>query len=520
MNRRLAPAHIKLALWCETQGLASEAHLHFSAAAHLNPRNDVAWKHLGYVAYHGHWVTREQRANAERIADHQRKADQVWKARLEQWRKWLSDDTLRAQAEAALGEVREPAAVPSIIRVFAGGSQPEPMWAVRLLDRFNNVPEATRALARIAVMSADRSVRASAIDALRGRTQRDFVGDLVDQIQQPIQYRIEPVRGPGSPGVLDIDAARFSMRRLYDAPAVANFTSAFFGYIGYDPFGMPVIASGREMNRIASEIQRGDVAAQARDLRAIEERTAQMIATANFKAEVARQALYDDVKAIELHNTECDAVNSRVLAVLRAVTGEDFGDDADAWYAWWYDRLGYRYEAPPKVSLVQSVIQQLPSPYITSCFTAKTPVHTSEGPRPIESLHVGDRVLSQDIKTGELAFAPISAVYHNPPGELVDITLDNGETLAASTYHRFWIAGKGWAMARELKVGDALRLINGVSRISAVSAGRTAPLFNLDVDRNATFFVGYAGALVHDNTLPERRLQPFDAVPDLATIAR
>ena len=37
------------------------------------------------------------------------------------------------------------------------------------------------------------------------------------------------------------------------------------------------------------------------------------------------------------------------------------------------------------------------------------------------------------------------------------------------------------------------------------------PVFNLDVAGARTFFVGMKDALVHDNTLPDSHLEPFDA---------
>ena len=39
------------------------------------------------------------------------------------------------------------------------------------------------------------------------------------------------------------------------------------------------------------------------------------------------------------------------------------------------------------------------------------------------------------------------------------------------------------------------------------------------VAEDADFFVGEGGALVHDNTLPDVRLAPFDAPPALAAVA-
>ena len=48
-----------------------------------------------------------------------------------------------------------------------------------------------------------------------------------------------------------------------------------------------------------------------------------------------------------------------------------------------------------------------------ACFAAGTPVHTIDGPRAIDQLQVGDRVLSQDTTTGALSFQPVVAIHHN-----------------------------------------------------------------------------------------------------------
>lgn len=73
-------------------------------------------------------------------------------------------------------------------------------------------------------------------------------------------------------------------------------------------------------------------------------------------------------------------------------------------------------------------------------------------------------------------------------------------------------------MARDLKPGEAIRTYAGRERIGSVTSEGMQPVFNLDVAEDHTFFVGRAAALVHDNTLPDSRLAPFDAARDLAAI--
>src|SRR6516162_8310635 len=90
------------------------------------------------------------------------------------------------------------------------------------------------------------------------------------------------------------------------------------------------------------------------------------------------------------------------------------------------------------------------------CLGGGTPVRTRAGLRPIETLRVGDHVLTQDARTGDLTFRPIEAVFHSRPGETLRIDL-GGEVIVATPSHPFWLAGTGWVPARDLRPGDALR---------------------------------------------------------------
>ena len=122
----------------------------------------------------------------------------------------------------------------------------------------------------------------------------------------------------------------------------------------------------------------------------------------------------------------------------------------------------------------------------------------SDGPRPIESIHVGDLVLSQSTTTGELEFHPVVAVHLNKPQPTLAAHGSNGESIVATGIHRFWKAGNGWTMARDLKAGDRLRIVGGVAAIESISSDATQPVYNLDVAENRNFCVGKAGLLVHD----------------------
>jgi hypothetical protein len=153
-----------------------------------------------------------------------------------------------------------------------------------------------------------------------------------------------------------------------------------------------------------------------------------------------------------------------------------------------------------------------------SCFAAGTLVNTLSGPRKIESIAAGDRVLSQDTSTGALSFQPVLATHRNGPAETFRITLD-GETIVATGIHRFWRAGKGWTMARDLKAGDRLRMIGGTVLIRSIEPGATQMVYNLSVAQNRDFLVGSAGLLVHDYSFVLPVSEPFDRSTKVALAA-
>ena len=232
-------------------------------------------------------------------------------------------------------------------------------------------------------------------------------------------------------------------------------------------------------------------------------------------AEATRRQMAADIEVIETVNQQARMDNASVIPVLKSAAGApaSLGDDEDAWHAWWYDRLGYSYQSASKPTFEQNVMPQYQAPSIRTCFAAGTPVETLTGARPIEAVQAGDRVLTQNAATGALSFEPVVYVHRNPPGKTLRISLSDGNSVVCSIYHRFWRANVGWAQARELKTGDTLRHFGGTVRVKSIRADADQRLYNLDVATTGTFFAGQSKLLVHDNTLPENRLVPFDVLP-------
>ncbi len=225
-----------------------------------------------------------------------------------------------------------------------------------------------------------------------------------------------------------------------------------------------------------------------------------------------------DVHFLDTTNDAINLFNDRALPVLKAVTGQNLGVEPEKWKNWWIDQLGYHYESDiretkPTYSDFIAEAVLIPSYVHAACFARGTVVQTIDGPRPIESIKVGDAVLSQGTTTGQLAFEPVVAIHRNQPAATLRIKIC-GESIVATGIHRFWQAGKGWTMARELKAGDRLRMVGGTVAIDAIEPGKTQPVYNLDVAFNRDFFVGTRGLLVHDFSFVRPVIEPFDRQPD------
>ena len=141
------------------------------------------------------------------------------------------------------------------------------------------------------------------------------------------------------------------------------------------------------------------------------------------------------------------------------------------------------------------------------CFVAGTLVTTEDGQEPIEEIEVGDKVLSEDETTGEVAVKTVTETYINETDELIHICV-NGETISATPSHPFYVDKLGWTLARSLRAGDVLVLSNGelvtVEWVQHEILESPIKVYNFEVEDFHTYFVGECGVLVHNEcTVPE-----------------
>ncbi|MGE3817944.1 MAG: polymorphic toxin-type HINT domain-containing protein [Isosphaeraceae bacterium] len=530
-TRPNADGHAKLAQWCEANGLEPEAKAHLTSVVRLDPSRDSAWRKLGMKRVDGRWVDPVKLAEEQANARAQRAANREWKPVLTRLRKELRSKNAESALEQ-IDAIEDPRALPSVWSVFATGDAKDQEIAVRILGRMDG-PAANRALAALGVYGDSPEVRRTATETLLRRDGRDFIGLLIGLVREPVRYEVRPSSNPNLPGELFIDGERAITRRVYFSERTLNNALSrvprrlFDNSVPFNP-ATDLTAIRILMERVGNPTGRVSVVDEAmirdadiaRDLNRIQSSVAE-----------GRRRLAVDVQSIETNNAGIRQLNDRALGVLVPVAGVNVGEKPDNWNSWWADQRGYVYEprATPatKPIVTQNLEPTLPDPVVTrssgrthsACFAAGTPVRTLEGLKAIETIQVGDRVLSQDVTTGALRYTAVLVPVRNKPSATFRLKVGDDEVVATAI-HRFWKAGRGWVKPRDLKPGDTLRTVGGLATVGSIQSEGVQEVFNLEVAEGQTYFVGASSLLVHDHTpvLPVAR--PFDAPVTLAEIGK
>ncbi|MCD4744587.1 MAG: cadherin-like domain-containing protein, partial [Desulfobacteraceae bacterium] len=138
------------------------------------------------------------------------------------------------------------------------------------------------------------------------------------------------------------------------------------------------------------------------------------------------------------------------------------------------------------------------------CFITGTLVHTDKGLKPIEDVKKGDLVWSKDEKTSKMLLQKVTKTIITPDHEIYELKISdvNEKTITIGTTvdHPFWVKGKGWIPAIDLKPGDKTTTIkNRLETIIDSKKGLSKKtVYNLEVENFHTYFVGKSGYLVHN----------------------
>jgi hypothetical protein len=535
-----AADHLELAQWCREHKLENEARFHWANVLLADPSNELARDALEIRNVRGRLFTERQIAELQQMRD---AAEENFK-RFKPQMVALCRDAVAADAtkrKAALAEIRaltDPAAMEALQFAAAKYSAKSAKFALdmqlAMIAAFANMPQhdATLRLMNFAVFSRHEEVRKVAAELLKPRPQTDYVPLLMSALRAPIDVSVDVIALPD--GTVRMTETIEQQGPEQDRRHIRSTNFETDGVLHYDRTGpSPADVLGAHLSR------------------------AEAIAA-------------DSQARVETANAEAAQRNDRIVEALHIATGEDFGDDPEAWWGDWqhYNELApgptedyqvtyeqqtsrYRYaQEKPMYPTRQKMDRKgegaprgasrldftpRPEPVGTlsvartnegiggralgderrcECFVAGTLVWTQAGPVAIEEITVGDLVLSQDPNSGEAAYRPVLETTFGPTTGVVDVQIGD-ETFGVTRGHRFWVNGAGWVMAKQLELATPVHTLNGLAEVRSVTKRETVDCYNLVVDDFHTYFVGEAKILVHDKGCPRPVLA---SVPGSATL--
>ena len=128
---------------------------------------------------------------------------------------------------------------------------------------------------------------------------------------------------------------------------------------------------------------------------------------------------------------------------------------------------------------------------------------TAAGLVAIENIKAGNKVISTNPETFEVAEKAVLETYVRETTELVHLTI-NGELINTTYYHPFYVKDVGFVSAGELYIGDTLLDSNGNTLLledrEVENLDEPVKVYNFQVEDFHTYHVGENGTLVHNAT--------------------
>ena len=158
------------------------------------------------------------------------------------------------------------------------------------------------------------------------------------------------------------------------------------------------------------------------------------------------------------------------------------------------------------VSFGVSIATQAIQNAAPKCFKAGTLIACldqagKETLKPIEEIEVGDKVLAYDEETGEQCYKEVVRLFRNETQEWHHVFV-NGEEIVCTAEHPFYVDGKGFVPARELKERDNLLLSDGskveIESLKTEHVEIPETTYNFEVKDFHTYYVSHSNVLVHN----------------------
>ena len=463
---------LRLASWCGRNGLPERERAHLLVALKIDPRlqNERLMRRAGFEPVLGHWMSNEQLDRLGIESDRIDSSLKSWQTKLSRiGRQLRGTKNVQRKALNELAEISDPKAVAAIDLVLGRSPHLETARAaIRTLGQIDSY-ESSQVLAKRAISSDSPTIRREATECLANRRFEDFVPPMIALMATETTATVSPFRRISRVLTSELVAV-FRLER--NTSSQTQIASSRFRLVPRVVSSSSAGPNGRRLYPLSLRLQ-----GPMYDIDAQVHRTKRTVDEVNEKT-------------VEL--------NGRIGSVLGSVTGLDSSAKPEIWWQWWNKVLDV--DAPPRtvVEVDEGDTRfELPVHRRHSCFAAGTQVWTETGLRAIESIKVGDRVLSKSVESGELAFRPVLRTTIREAKPLVVIQSAEDE-LKVTGGHRFWQSGYGWVIARDLTAISRLHTVTGNNFVRDVRPGPSEQTYNLVVEGSHTYFVGKAGMLVQD----------------------
>ncbi len=148
--------------------------------------------------------------------------------------------------------------------------------------------------------------------------------------------------------------------------------------------------------------------------------------------------------------------------------------------------------------------EELRTACLTNSFPGTTEVVLADGGRKaLRDVRTGDLLLAADPETGRTRGEPVTRTFQHGATDLVDVTLTDGGSLTSTPGHKFFVTGRGWTLAADLRPGYVLPTPDGVRTVAALTERQEAKprtVYDLTVSGLHTFYAvaGDSPVLVHN----------------------
>jgi hypothetical protein len=495
--------HRSMAVYCTSHNWMPQAKAHWYGVLSFEPNHAEARKALDFRRIGNRWVSAEEwqsilQQNAETLVSLKK-----WYPRVSEIASQLDrggKDSVKAIEW--LQKVEDPGIVPALHAVAMKNSGDTAVYLVKAIRRFQT-KDACSALASISITEPSSPISVSAIKGLKEVPSEWYVPELLDLMVSDIEVQNQIITRPNGALILQT-IGRQELKNTNEVIQIDKILTT---------------GAGPNITARVSTIDRRMRPRISRDVTTIESPT-NAVAASIAKDEASRFA-QANAAAVADSNAELRDKQSKIASVLRATSGQNLDDAAQTWWNWWQKQQEIETIGPKEVNYQYG--QDYSSPVYTprsvqvsytlpvrtcECLIAGTLIQTETGLVAIESIRIGDQVVSQNIASGELALKPVIRTTKRASAPTRSMSLETGEAIVSTLGHPWWVTGKGWTKTKDLQPGMAIRTASGNVVIKEVSPAKDEVTYNLVVADNHNYFVG------------EQRLLSFDAGELIPTFQR